>query len=134
MTLRYLSALGLTMTLASACGGGGNAPAGGSASPSGLDPSVVAKAEEIFTSRCVTCHGADGRGDGTGSAQLNPKPRNFHDAAWQKSVTDDHLMKIIKLGGAAVGKSAAMPSNPDITSSQVLTALKDKVRSFNGKP
>ncbi|MFO0745878.1 MAG: c-type cytochrome [Myxococcota bacterium] len=130
---RPIVALGFSLILASACGGGGGAGTGAAAGKSALDPSVVAKANEIFVGRCTPCHGVDGRGDGTASATLNPKPRNFHDEAWQKSVTDDHIMKIIKMGGAAVGKSAAMPSNPDITSSQVLTGLKEKVRSFAGK-
>lgn len=99
----------------------------------GLDPEVVKKAEEIWVTRCVPCHGASGHGDGSASATLDPKPRNLADPEWQKSVTDDFIQKIIKVGGAGVGKSAAMPSNPDLTSSQVVTALKDKVRSFGGK-
>ncbi|MFO0745871.1 MAG: c-type cytochrome [Myxococcota bacterium] len=131
MTLfRPIAALGLSMLLASACGGGGGSGAGSGPPP--LDPSVIAKADEIFATRCVKCHGAEGRGDGADGAKLNPKPRNFHDMEWQKSVKDDQLMKIIKLGGEAVGKSKDMPANPDITSSQVITALKNKVRGFGG--
>jgi cytochrome c551/c552 len=55
------------------------------------------------------------------------------DPTWQKSVTDDYIVKIIKVGGAGVGKSAAMPSNPDIRNADVLAALKNKVRGFAGK-
>jgi len=42
-------------------------------------------------------------------------------------------MKIIKFGGAAVGKSAAMPNNPDLNDQAVISALKDVVRSFDKK-
>jgi mono/diheme cytochrome c family protein len=89
------------------------------------------KAKAIFAQRCTPCHGATGGGDGPASASLNPKPRNFHDTTWQASVTDDHIVKIIKLGGASVGKSAAMPNNPDLMNDPpTVTALKDVVRSF----
>jgi mono/diheme cytochrome c family protein len=76
------------------------------------EPAV--EAQEIFQSRCVTCHGETGKGDGPGSAALNPKPRDYTSADWQKSVTDDHIKKIIVEGGPAVGLSALMPPNPDL--------------------
>jgi len=100
-----------------------------SAQPSEADKS---QAKTLFGQRCVPCHGAVGKGDGPASAGLNPKPRAFGDLEWQKSVTDEHLVKIIRLGGAAVGKSAAMPNNPDVTE-PVAVALKDIVRGFASK-
>ena len=60
------------------------------------------QAKEIFSSRCAACHGLDGRGDGPGAANLNPKPRNFHDEVWQKAVTDEEIEKAILYGGSAV--------------------------------
>jgi mono/diheme cytochrome c family protein len=89
-----------------------------------------AKAKEIFAQRCTPCHGNDGRGDGAASASLNPRPRNFHDPEWQSSVTDDHLQKIIQYGGAAVGKSAAMPANPDLKDAAVVQALAAYIRQL----
>lgn len=91
-----------------------------------------AQAQTVFQQRCTPCHGATGTGDGPASASLDPKPRNYTDTAWQASVDDAYLEKIIKFGGAAVGKSAAMPNNPDL-SPEVITALKDIVRAFNKK-
>jgi mono/diheme cytochrome c family protein len=91
---------------------------------------AVAKAKEIFSQRCTPCHGAEGRGDGAASASLNPRPRNFHDPEWQKSVDDAYLVNIIKMGGGAVGKSAAMPGNPDLKDEAVLAALKDHIRAL----
>ena len=89
------------------------------------------EAQQIFASRCTPCHGPSGGGDGPASASLTPRPRNFHDTAWQKSVDNEHLTKIIRFGGAAVGKSPAMPANPDLTEKgAVVAALAGRVRSF----
>ena len=64
-------------------------------------------------------------------AGLMPKPRNFQDAAWQKSVSDEHIEQIVQYGGAAVGKSPAMPANPDLTSKpEVVAALRAHVRAL----
>ena len=90
-----------------------------------------AEAEKIFSERCVTCHGASGGGDGPASAGLVPKPRNFQDSAWQKSVSDEYIEQIVQYGGAAVGKSPAMPANPDLMSKPaVVAALRAHVRSL----
>ena len=96
-----------------------------------LPVAAVSEAKEIFTNRCVTCHGQTGKGDGVAAVALNPKPRAFGDGAWQKSITDEHIEKIIVGGGAAVGKSALMPPNPDLQSKpMVVKALRAHVRSF----
>ncbi len=90
-----------------------------------------AEAQQIFSGRCSPCHGATGSGDGAAAAALNPHPRNFHDTAWQASVTDEHIENIIRVGGAAVGKSAAMPANPDLVAKPaVVTALRTMIRGF----
>lgn len=89
------------------------------------------EAQSIFELRCTPCHGPKGAGDGPGSAGLTPKPRNFTDAEWQKSVNDNHIETIIKFGGAAVGKSPAMPSNPDLMAKpDVVSALREVIRGF----
>jgi mono/diheme cytochrome c family protein len=89
------------------------------------------QAREIFATRCTPCHGPTGGGDGPASSGLTPKPRNFHDAAWQTSVNNEHITKIIRFGGASVGKSPAMPANPDLTEKGgVVAALTARVRSF----
>jgi len=94
-------------------------------------PVVTPEASELFTQRCVTCHGADGKGTGPAAANLNPKPRDYTDPAWQGSVTDDDLRKVIVKGGAAAGKSPLMPPNPDLESKpEVVNGLVAKIRSF----
>jgi len=106
------------------------APAAPAAGEAGGEAARV-EAEQIFTTRCVTCHGPQGAGDGPASAGLTPPPRNFQDPAWQASVTDAHIEQIVQYGGAAVGKSAAMPANPDLMSKpEVVSALRAYVRGL----
>ncbi|MEO7034000.1 MAG: cytochrome c [Polyangiaceae bacterium] len=94
-------------------------------------PDPAYEARQLFKTKCQTCHGDHGAGDGPASATLVPKPRAFADAAWQASVTDDQLKKTIIEGGAAVGKSAAMSSNPELANKpEELAALVKIVRDF----
>jgi mono/diheme cytochrome c family protein len=90
-----------------------------------------AEAQKIFKARCSVCHGPSGRGDGPGAAALNPKPRDYTNTEWQKSVSDEEISKTILYGGAAVGKSPNMPGNPDLESKpQVIQGLVSVVRGF----
>ena len=69
-----------------------------------------AKGKESFNTICASCHGPDGKGDGPAAAALDPKPRNLGDAAYVSTLTDEHIFKVIKEGGAASGLSAGMPA------------------------
>ena len=90
-----------------------------------------AQAAEIFTSRCATCHGEQGRGNGPAAANLNPPPINFHSRKWQRSVTDARIAQAIVQGGKAVGLSAEMASNPDLENEPaVVAALVERVRKL----
>ena len=104
------------------------APAAAPAAPAaaGEHPIIAqvgGEAATVFKQRCGTCHGLTGKGDGAAAQALNPKPRSFEDAAWQGTITDDHIKKVIVEGGAAVGKSPLMAPNPD---------LKDKAEVVDG--
>ena len=66
-------------------------------------------ARGAYTTMCATCHGPAGAGDGPGAAALNPKPANFSDPAFWAGRSDAELVRAIREGGAAVGKSASMP-------------------------
>jgi mono/diheme cytochrome c family protein len=105
-----------------------------SAPASAPSANATEEANQIFQTRCSTCHGPGGAGDGPASKGLTPPPRNFTDPAWQASVTDEHIEQILQYGGAAVGKSPAMPSNPDLMSKpDVVAALRAHVRSLKAK-
>lgn len=89
------------------------------------------QARKEFVARCASCHGMDGKGDGPGAAALNPKPRNYTDKEWQKSVTDEQIGNTVMYGGAAVGKSPIMPAHPDLQSKpEMVAALVKVVRGF----
>jgi uncharacterized membrane protein/cytochrome c551/c552 len=99
--------------------------------PAKVYASPAEEARAIFAERCMPCHGAEGRGDGPSSGALNPKPRDYHSAAWQQTATDEGIAKAILEGGAAVGKSAVMPSNPDLVKKpEVIAELVKVVRGF----
>lgn len=106
------------------------APAAAAPAPDPVAEAAYA-AKTMFQSKCVVCHGSSGVGDGPGAAALNPKPRAFADGAWQTSVTDDQIENTILMGGAAVGKSPAMPGNPDLQAKpEVVKELVKIVRGF----
>jgi hypothetical protein len=77
------------------------------------------------------CHGEGGKGDGPASVALNPKPRNYTDKEWQKTVTDEQIKKTIVGGGASMGKSPLMPAQADLaTKPEVLDGLVKIIRGF----
>lgn len=102
--------------------------------PLTLTPALREEARVLYASRCATCHGTRGAGDGSVGAGLVPRPRNLQDAAWQASVTDEYLDRIISEGGLAVGRSALMPPSPDLRGRPALAALRAHVRSFAAAP
>jgi len=135
---------GVALALLLGCGGeetGGAAsppPARGTQTaaraPAAPQLSAAAEAAQLFTTRCVTCHGVKGAGDGPGSASLTPPPRNFQDPAWQAEVDDAHIANIIQFGGAAVGRSLTMPGNPDLTGKpEVVEALVVLIRNLKSE-
>lgn len=137
--LRGLAALAVGISLAS-CGSSKQQTAtsttASASGASGVQPVTTtissndrAQASNIFSSRCAACHGPDGRGDGPGAANLNPKPRDFHDPAWQASVSDSQIESVIVYGGAAAGKSPLMVGNPDLANQPgVVAALRELIR------
>jgi mono/diheme cytochrome c family protein len=86
-----------------------------------------------YKARCASCHGETGRGDGPGLAllKLKNKPRDYMDAGWQRTVTDDQIRKIILYGGASNGLSSDMPAFGDLQGKPaLLDELTAIIRSF----
>jgi mono/diheme cytochrome c family protein len=97
-----------------------------------ITPEAKAEADSIFDDRCTACHGSDGDGKGPASASLKPGPKDFRDAKWQKSISDEKITMAIISGGEAVGLSAGMPGNPDLEEKPaVVAALVVHIRSFS---
>lgn len=92
---------------------------------------VLKRARQVYQERCAACHGDKGDGNGLGAAYVKPKPRDYTDPEWQKSVTDEELADTIVKGGTAVGKSYMMPANRDLKAKpEVVRGLVWLVRSF----
>ena len=94
----------------------------GSREPSGFrlfDQAGQADGQKVFQTRCFVCHGRDGKGDGPSAAGLAEKPQDLTDANWQRSASDDRIRSVIQGGGPAIGKTGAMPPNPDLTQEQI---------------
>ena len=122
----------LAVLLVSACGKGDKPPPPSSGAPNAKPetgptagggggeaigengPTPAQQAKLLFDNVCSTCHGLDGSGNGPAAESLNPKPRNYTDAAWQAATTDEEIKKIIVEGGTAVGKSGMMPPQPQL--------------------
>jgi cytochrome c553 len=134
--------LALSLACASACGKGDKPPPPTSGSPNAKPESgpragggasdADAQAAAIFRDTCSMCHGMNGKGDGQMAQSLNPKPRDYTDAAWQASVTDEQIKTIIMEGGQAVGKSPTMPAQKQQLAGkpEVLDALVRLIRGF----
>jgi mono/diheme cytochrome c family protein len=107
----------------------------GSSKASGFrlfDQAGQADGQKIFQARCFVCHGRGGKGDGPSATGLAEKPQDLTDANWQRSTTDDRIRSVIQGGGAAIGKTGAMPPNPDLTQEQI-QGLVAFVRSLAAK-
>jgi len=63
----------------------------------------------LYRYYCLTCHGEAGHGDGFNAYNLDPKPRDLADPAFQAKRSDDDLLAIIRSGGGAAGLSTGMP-------------------------
>ena len=81
------------------------------------------RAEQTFRAACGRCHGADGKG-GIAPEGVNA-PRNFCDAAFQASRTDEQLKQVIRMG------KGAMPGFGNVFSDVDLQGLVRKIRSFD---
>jgi len=61
---------------------------------------TLAKGKDLFAMACVACHGPEGRGDGplTKKTKIDPAPRNFTNADFQRLRTDGELFWVLKHG------------------------------------
>ncbi|TMA57144.1 MAG: cytochrome c [Deltaproteobacteria bacterium] len=69
-----------------------------------------AEGKKLYTTYCSSCHGEQGKGDGTAAASLPVKPADHTNGAAMNKLNDKFLVDVITKGGSAVGKSSFMPS------------------------
>ena len=132
MISKLIGALALLALLVSGCGKSEEnkeTKTQPTAAPKAPEDPVIAAARQLFKIRCESCHGAEGKGNGPASVSLNPKPRNYTSRKWQQSVSDEKIAETIRKGGGAMGLSAMMPAQQDLTDEQ-LAGLVKLIRNF----
>ena len=86
-------------------------------------------AKAIYAKECAKCHGDSGAGDGAMGQKLKDKPSDWTKGAGLQGLDDAKIAESIKKGGAAIGKSRAMPAYPKLSDADI-TALVAHVKSF----
>lgn len=88
----------------------------------------------VYASRCVQCHGADGKGDGPASGFLVPRPRDFTSGTYKirstesgSIPTDEDLLASIRHGMPG----SSMPDWEPFLGGDSLTAVLAYVKSFS---
>jgi mono/diheme cytochrome c family protein len=91
------------------------------AEPAAATPGdAVARGAVTYKQICATCHGEDGCTAGPGAAGLPVQPAHHCDGNYMNKLSDDHIFKVIKEGGASVGKSPFMaPWGGALTDDQI---------------
>jgi mono/diheme cytochrome c family protein len=59
---------------------------------------VVKYGAKVFATNCALCHGAEGKGDGSAGAGLNPKPRNLVEGKWTQGPGMTDHFKVVTNG------------------------------------
>lgn len=68
----------------------------------------AARGAKDYATYCAVCHGVGGEGDGPLASRLEPKPSDHTDAEAMARLSDAELFRLLKEGGAAVGRSPLM--------------------------
>lgn len=74
------------------------------------------RGKELFIQNCTSCHGVEGRGDGTSGEGLDPKPANFHDLERAPTISPFAAFNTIRLGVPGTGMPAFDFSDDDVWS------------------
>lgn len=127
------AAVTLTLLLlpALACSRKGQAPGPVVSAPPGPEaPYELRIGRGVYISYCQTCHGETGAGDGFNAFNLDPRPRDLSDPAFQKTKTDAEFADTIRRGGAGVGMSSLMPPWGHTLSARKIDAVVLYLRSL----
>jgi mono/diheme cytochrome c family protein len=68
-----------------------------------LTPDILSLGQKKYETFCLVCHGPQGRGDGSVSVNMAPKPANLHQEKLLK-VRDGHIFGVITAGYGAMGQ------------------------------
>ncbi len=88
--------------------------------PPAAQATAAAPGAGDYGNYCASCHGAHGDGDGPLAGALDPQPAKHSDGDAMGALSDEYLFRVIREGGAAVGKSPLMaPWKGTLSDSQI---------------
>lgn len=102
----------------------------GLSNPFAGDDETLAAGQVIFATNCAVCHGMQGKGNGPGAAELNPKPSDLADGHMMEMLTDAYLFWRVSEGGQIEPFNSAMPPWKVILSAEQRWQVISYVRSF----
>ena len=85
---------------------------------------------DLFRLHCSGCHG-DGSGNGHVASSLSVRPRNLKLMEWQASVTDSHILQVIRNGGIKHKLSDKMPGFAEKLTDQQIQSLVEYIRRLS---
>lgn len=85
----------------------------------------VRRGEAVFKANCILCHGVNADGKGRASKLFNPPPADLT----RSNKNDDYKKMIVRFGGAAMGRSEAMPVWGGQLSDQEIDDVVDYLRT-----
>jgi mono/diheme cytochrome c family protein len=88
----------------------------------------------LFRHYCQTCHGETGAGDGFNAYNLDPRPKDLSDPAFQKRKSDADLADAVRRGGVGVGLSPLMPPWAHTLSPRQIDEVILYLRALRRKP
>ncbi len=72
------------------------------------------------TAKCASCHGDTGKGDGAQAQKLKDKPSDWTaGGGGLKGLDEQKIFDSIAKGGAAIGKSKAMPAARKVSDAEL---------------
>ena len=86
---------------------------------------AINRGKAIYQSRCLECHGAEGRGDGEKAPSLSPRPGSLVSAA-TSAKSDRELLRTIQHGKPRT----AMPAWKDILTEEEIVEVLQYLRSL----
>jgi cytochrome c oxidase cbb3-type subunit 2 len=105
-----------------------------SAGASATNENAPSPGKSIYASKCATCHGEDGKGDGIAASLLHPRPRDLTSGKFKirstesgSIPTDEDLLKTLRNGL----HGTAMPDWKDFLGEDSLKAVVAYIKSFS---
>ncbi len=93
-------------------------------------PNENIDAESIYLSKCASCHGATGNGNGFNAAFLPTPPTKHADSKHMSSRPDDTLFDGIYAGGYILNKSHTMPPWGNVLTNNEISGLVKYMRGL----